>query len=123
MFPRRLHRLAYFLREVALGIVAGILYANITTYGPRYWWPWVVALFIYEVFFIVLPRIRDAGMNAWWLAVAFIPIPNIVLGILLLFRAPAFLADGSPNEGTAPNGGPATALGNSGVTEGPPSVS
>ncbi len=29
----------------------------------------------------------------------------------------------TPNKGAAPNGGPATPLGNSGVTEGPPSVS
>ncbi len=123
IFPRRLHRLGYFLRGVALDIVTGILYASSTTYNPRFWWPSVIVLFIYGLFFIVLPRIRDAGMSAWWLAVAFIPVANIVLGILLLFRAPALLMHRSPNEATPPNGGPALALGRSAVPEGPPSVS
>lgn len=123
IFPRRLHRLAYFLRGVALDTVTGILYASSTTYNPQFWWPWVIVLIIYGLFFIVLPRIRDAGMSGWWLLVAFIPVANIVFGIILLFRAPAFLTHPSPNEGTAPNGGPVAALGNSAVTEGPPSVS
>lgn len=123
IFPRRLHRLAYFLRGVALDIVTGILYASSTTYNPRFWWPSVIVLIIYGLFFIVLPRIRDAGMSGWWLLVTFVPVADIVFGIILLFRAPALLTHQSPNEGTAPNGGPVTALGNSVVTEGPPSVS
>src|SRR6185369_1530246 len=47
IFPRRLHRLAYFLRGVALNIVTGILYASSTTYNPRFWWPSVIVLGIY----------------------------------------------------------------------------
>jgi hypothetical protein len=35
----------------------------------------------------------------------------------------AMIKSTMPNEGAPPNGGPATRLGNSGVTEGPPSVS
>lgn len=123
IFPRRLHRLAYFLRGVALDTVTGILYASSTTSNPRFWWPSVTVLIIYGLFFIILPRIRDAGMSAWWLLVTFIPLADFVFGIILLFRAPAFLAHPSLNEGTPPNGGPVVAIGGSEVTEGPPSVS
>lgn len=123
IFPRRLHRLAYFLRAVALDTVTGVLYASSTTFNPRFWWPSVIVLIIYGLLFIVLPRIRDTGMSGWWLLVTFIPVANIVFGVILLFRAPAFLAHPSPNEGPPPMGGPAVALDSSAVTEGPPSVS
>ncbi len=123
MFPCRLHRLAYFLRGVALDMVTAILYASSSTYNPRIWWPSVIALSIYGLFFIILPRIRDTGMSGWWLLVTFIPVVDFVFGIILLFRAPTLLTDPSPNEPTAPNGGPAVGLGGSAVTEGPPSVS
>jgi uncharacterized membrane protein YhaH (DUF805 family) len=118
-----LHRLAYFLRGVALDIVTGILYASSTTYNPRFWWPSVIVLLIYGLYFIVLPRIRDAGMSGWWLLMTFIPVADIVFGIILLLRAPALLTHPSPNEGTAPNVGPAVALGSSAIAEGPPAVS
>ena len=124
IFPRRLHRLAYFLRVVALNIVTGILYASSTTFNPQLWWPSVIVLIIYALSFIILPRIRDAGMSRWWLLAIFIPVADIVFGILLLFRAPALLAHPGPNkEGTAPNSGPAAALDKVAVTDGPPSVS
>jgi len=32
-------------------------------------------------------------MSAWWLIVAFIPVANIILGIILLFRAPEYRFD------------------------------
>ena len=81
-----------------MDIVAGFVYANSTTFEPRYWWSSVIVLVTYGLFFIILPRIRDAGMNGWWLVVALIPVADIVLGIILLFRAPALLTHLSPNE-------------------------
>jgi uncharacterized membrane protein YhaH (DUF805 family) len=117
IFPRRLHRLAYFLRGAALNVVTGFLYANSTTFGPRYWWPLVIVLIIYGLFFIILPRIRDAGMSGWWLLGTVIPVADIVLGIILLFRAPALLARPCPNEGAPPNGGPEASFDNPIATE------
>jgi len=90
LFPRRLHRLAYFLRGVAVDIVTACLYDNNSTMNPRYFWILAMALMIYTLFFILLPRIRDVGMSGWWLAFCFIPIANIALGIILLFRAPEY---------------------------------
>jgi hypothetical protein len=123
IFPRRLHRLAYFLRGVAMDIIGGILYASSTTYNPRFWWPSVIVLTIYCLFFIILPRMRDIGMSGWWLVLTLVPVADIVLGIILLFRRPALLPHPNPNEGTAPNGGPAVAFGGPAPTVVPPSVS
>ncbi len=91
LFPRRLHRLAYFLRSLAVDMVASFLYTVSTTMAPPYWWTSLLLLLAYAIFFILLPRLRDAGMSAWWiLAAVLVPVAGIVLGVLLLFRAPEY---------------------------------
>lgn len=91
IFPRRLHRLAYFLRSLAIDILASFVYTTSTTMHPLWWWTLVIFLFAYSLFFILLPRLSDAGMSKWWLlAGVLIPVVGIVLGILLLFRAPQY---------------------------------
>jgi hypothetical protein len=93
IFPYRLHRLAYFLRGMAADAVAYFLYSCSTTMDSKVWWASVIALSIYEIFFIVVPRIRDIGMSRWWVLATFVPVADIVFGIILLFRAPALLTD------------------------------
>jgi uncharacterized membrane protein YhaH (DUF805 family) len=90
IFPRRLHRLAYFLRLIVVNVFSSFLYADRDTMAASYWWAVVVALSLYGIFFILLPRLRDVGMSTWWLIVALIPVANILLGIILLFRAPEY---------------------------------
>ena|ERR1700685_2361114 len=90
LFPHRLHRLAYFLRGIVTDIMPPFLYFINPETNPRYFWGAYIALLIYTLFFIVLPRIRDLGMSGWWLLVMLIPIINIPLGLILLFRAPNF---------------------------------
>ncbi len=91
IFPRRLHRLAYFLRSVAIELLGSFVYTTSTTMHPVWWWTLVIFLFAYSVFFVLLPRLSDAGMSRWWLlAGLLVPIVGIVLGILLLFRAPQY---------------------------------
>jgi uncharacterized membrane protein YhaH (DUF805 family) len=47
----------------------------------------IILMVIYAVFFILLPRARDIGMQGRWLLLSFIPFANIVLGLILMFRA------------------------------------
>ena len=101
IFPHRLHRLAYFLRAIAFDVIAYPLYSFSTTMDARVWWASVIMLTIYAMFFIVLPRIRDIGMSGWWLLATFIPVADIVFGIILLFRAPAMLSN-RPNTALEP---------------------
>lgn len=53
----------------------------------------MIALLLYGIFFIVLPRIRDIGLSGWWLFLIFVPAVDIVFSIILLFRAPALLSN------------------------------
>ena len=62
------------------------------------WWIVVIALGLYALFFILLPRLRDVGMSAGWLLVALVPLANILLGIILLFRAPEYHFGSSADE-------------------------
>jgi len=94
IFPHRLHRLDYFLRGVIADVKEGILYSCIGTTGSEVLWVSIIVLWIYEVFFIILPRIRDIGMSGWWILIAFVPVVNILFSIILLFRAPRMLPNG-----------------------------
>lgn len=98
IFPRRLHRFAYFLRGMVLSIVTGFLNAHSTTSASLYWGLTIVALGLYSLFFITLPRIRDIGMSGWWLLVIFNPVADVVFGIILMFRPPNFLTRPNPNQ-------------------------
>jgi len=94
LFPSRLHRLAYFFRGVTTDILAGFIYAFSGTNTSSIWLVLLfVALAVYELFFIILPRIRDIGMSNWWLLLILVPGVNVVFGIILLFRAPVLLSD------------------------------
>ena len=97
IFPHRLHRLAYFLRGVVFDVITGFLYSCSTTINAKVWWASVTMLTIYGMFFIVLPRVRDIGMNGWWALVMLVPVANVVFAIILLFRAPVILSD-RPNQ-------------------------
>jgi hypothetical protein len=94
IFPARLHRLAYFLRGVTTDILAGFIYAFSGTNASSIWLLLLyLALAVYELFFIILPRIPDIGMSNWSLLLILIPGFNVVFGIILLFRAPVILSD------------------------------
>jgi uncharacterized membrane protein YhaH (DUF805 family) len=71
-------------------IAEGLLDDNNSLMNPRCFWSSFIALSIYESFFIILPRFRDIGMSGWWLLLYIIPVANIPLAIILMFRAPNF---------------------------------
>ena len=96
LFPRRLHRLAYFLRLVASNIAVGFFYFVGSATNTGYWGLAVLAIWIYATFFILLPRIRDIGMSKWWLLITLIPFINDFFGIILLFRAAPILRSQTP---------------------------
>ncbi len=91
IFPGRLHRLAYFLRVTIMDILAGFVYAFGGTNASDVWlFSLFVALSVYQLFFIILPRIRDIAMSNWWLLLTFIPDVNVIFGIILLFGRPSY---------------------------------
>jgi hypothetical protein len=91
VFPYRLHRLAYFFRCCFLNAVAAVFYADCGPIHSNYWWAAIGVIPIYELFFVILPRVRDIRLNAWWVLICFVPVADIVFGVILLFRAPVYL--------------------------------
>jgi uncharacterized membrane protein YhaH (DUF805 family) len=53
----------------------------------------ILALAAYQLIFIIRPRIRDIGMNNWWLLLILVPVVDVLFGTILLFRAPAMFSE------------------------------
>ena len=73
-----------------MDIVSGVFYVNCNPVHSHGWWAALLAVVLYQIFFIILPRIRDLEMSAWWILLIFVPLADIVLGLILLFRAPVY---------------------------------
>lgn len=87
-FPKRLHRLSYFLRVL---ITNGLLYfleSRSAVSDSSAWWPIFLTAVAYQIAFILVPRIRDIGLNVWCWLIVLVPVADVIFGIILLFRAP-----------------------------------
>jgi uncharacterized membrane protein YhaH (DUF805 family) len=90
IFPRRLHRLAFMLRVVAVDVISAFsIFPNPGTLEELFA-GFCVVLLVYDICFVFLPRIRDLEISGWWLLALFIPYANSLLGITLLLRAPRY---------------------------------
>jgi len=90
LFPKRLGRLAYFIRAFPLNIAVLFGSAEVEDLSRASGADFAIfagalALLVYGVFFVYLPRIRDAALPAWILVLAFIPYVDSALGFVLLF--------------------------------------
>lgn len=91
-FPKELRRLSYFLRALPWNYAIWTLAA-----ATDYWKPasamammqllGASALVLYGVFFIFLPRARDAGMSGWILLLALVPYLSSLLSLALLLKS------------------------------------
>jgi uncharacterized membrane protein YhaH (DUF805 family) len=95
VFPRRLHRVNYCLRVLATNFTWFFLYGNNWLFDPGLCLWLMLFLVVYSIFFIVLPRVRDIGMSGWFCLLLFIPLVDIVFGIILLLRAPKYQSGSS----------------------------
>jgi hypothetical protein len=101
--------------------------------GIRYFWfGCVLGIFCLPLFLLKLcmpgleeERVFDSEGFHWRVALFF--LATVIWVPIALFHTGRFTREfqerGSAEPGAAPNGGPATPSGKSGVTEGPPSVS
>jgi uncharacterized membrane protein YhaH (DUF805 family) len=115
LFPSRLARLAYFVRNLAFGIATWPLVsileeeaetaASLRTLGLLLL---TLTLIGYWLVFIVLPRCKDAGMSWKWIFLTLIPFVNAGFGLILLFsKSKPLLEEQTPNQAlqpTAPSG-------------------
>ena len=101
LFPKRLHRLGYLWRILATNLGAGVIVASTSPMEQIAPMLGLVALCVYQFFFILLPRVRDTGMSGWWILLSLVPIVYVCLTIILVFRAPEYHFDHASFEGTA----------------------
>ena len=90
-FPKTLGRLSYLIRvipanAVMLWAVAAAETENELAGDELFLCIAGVIVGVYAVFFVYLPRVRDAGITAWSLMLALIPYGSIAYGLVLLFR-------------------------------------
>jgi uncharacterized membrane protein YhaH (DUF805 family) len=90
IFPKQIHRLGYLWRILATNAGIGATFAVASSSEPAYATLGIIAIFIYQVFFVVLPRLRDVGMSGRWVLLVFVPFLFVFLTIILLFRPPEF---------------------------------
>jgi|SRR6185503_16236332 len=101
VFPRRLHRFGYIWRILVTNLcLAMIVVSSSPTEQPV---PalFLLALSVYQLVFVLLPRARDTGMSGWWVLLCLVPIVYVFLTIILVFRAPEYHFDHASFENTA----------------------
>ena len=96
VFPKRLHRIPFFVRIVIADVCLWLLLGLATSHDP------IVAglrllvicvgafiLGIYSLFFVLLPRVHDAGWSSWWIVLGLFPYIGLLFHLLMVFLPPA----------------------------------
>ena len=97
VFPRRLHRIPYLIRIIVADVCLWLLLSRISLKDH----PGMVSLHLlgfcvgafviglYSPFFVLLPRVNDAGWNAWWIVLGVFPYLSPLFHFVMLFIPPA----------------------------------
>jgi uncharacterized membrane protein YhaH (DUF805 family) len=103
IFPKRIHRLSFLVRSLATNLLlfwlmVALSSAHVITPIPVagepsedwYYYVALLALGIYSLLFVWLPRVRDIGMSGWWVLLSLFPVVNGFFYLFLIFRAPEY---------------------------------
>jgi uncharacterized membrane protein YhaH (DUF805 family) len=91
LFPKKIGRIAYFIRLVIFIIVIAPVSLEIAKVEDEEYVPTLSVLLsalvalVYWFLYIVRPRCRDCGWSPWLAVVTFVPFLNLCLWIALLF--------------------------------------
>lgn len=96
IFPNRIHRVDFVVRFIVCIALTDLWTKHLpmspsVSAAPRIilWWLGAIFVGIYWLFFVFLPRLRDAAMSQWWLLFALFPIFNLALALILAIRSPS----------------------------------
>ena len=103
IFPKRIHRLSFLVRAIATNLLCFWLIVAFSSMhvispipvvtAPSEDWHYyvaILALAIYNLLFLLLPRVRDTGMSGWWVLLSLVPVVNGFFFVFLIFRAPEY---------------------------------
>jgi len=96
IFPERIHRIDFVVRFLVCTVFTDLWVGRLpmspsVAAAPRIilWWLVAIAVGVYWLFFVYLPRLRDAAMSGWWLLLAIFPLLNLVLALVLAIKPPS----------------------------------
>jgi rhomboid protease GluP len=87
-FPKRLGRGSFFIRGLAISLIVwGLLACSFPTSESSGIATilWLLA-WVYSVFWVVLPRMRDLSINPFWLILLGVPVIDAGFSTVLMFR-------------------------------------
>ena len=83
------NRLQYFLATLAVGFVYGFTFGFA---GPESTAASVVALLLMVGGLVLnVARLRNIGASRWWALIAFIPVVNLIFGVLIQAAQPGWV--------------------------------
>ena len=92
VFPKRLHRISYLVRIVIADFCLWLLLSIASPNDPTLGGLRLVVIFlgvfvigIYSLFFVLLPRVRDAGWSGWWVLLGLLPYIGPFFHFVMLF--------------------------------------
>ena len=95
VFPRRLDRIAYLIRIILADVCLWLLLSRILskdhTMVSLHLLGVCVGAFVvgaYSLFFVLLPRVNDAGWGAWWIVLGVFPYVSPLFHFVMLFVPP-----------------------------------
>ena|ERR1700736_3285231 len=97
-FPRRIQRLGYLWRILATNLAIALILASNSPTEQVYPMAAIVVICVYQLLFILLPRVRDTGMSGWWVLLSLVPVVYVFLAIILLFRPSEYHFERSTTE-------------------------
>jgi uncharacterized membrane protein YhaH (DUF805 family) len=101
IFPKRLHRLGYIWRILATNLGVGMIVASASSIEHPVPAFLLLILFVYQLLFVLLPRVRDTGISGWWVLLSLVPVVYVFLAIILVFRAPEYSFGHASDESSA----------------------
>jgi ABC-type branched-subunit amino acid transport system permease subunit len=90
LFPARIGRLSYFIRDCVIALLFwGLLGGSLSNESDVIATILLLFAYVYWVFWVVLPRMRDLSMPPFRLILMAVPVLNLVFALILTFRPSA----------------------------------
>lgn len=113
VFPKRLTRLPYLFRIVTVHVLFWLLgqWKRPLTLPLTdvQLWEFIsgsVIIFIYSIVFVIVPRLRDSGLEWWYVLLSFVPLLDWVVQVVLAIQPSKTEIAGKPsNQSLEPTAG------------------